>query len=111
MILFNQTSYAQWEYLHASPTGNNLTKIDFANTTIGWTTGENGTILKTADGGSTWYNQYSFSNDHIIDLCVVDTNTLYILNNSNELYASNDGGDTWTLKSLFSEIILHRYHL
>ena len=101
LILFNQTSYAQWEYLHASPTGNNLTKIDFANTTIGWTTGENGTILKTADGGSTWYNQYSFSNDHIIDLCVVDTNTLYILNNSNELYASNDGGDTWTLKSLF----------
>jgi photosystem II stability/assembly factor-like uncharacterized protein len=101
MLFLNQNSYAQWEYLHASPTGNNLYKIEFANNTTGWITGKMGTILKTTDGGNTWKNQYTLSNDNIIDLCVIDTGTLFILNNSNELLASTDGGDTWTLRSLF----------
>ena len=101
MLFLNQNSYAQWEYLHASPTGNNLYKIGFANSNTGWITGEMGTILKTSDGGNTWKNQYTLSNDNIIDLCVIDTGTLFILNNSNELLVSTDGGDTWTLRSLF----------
>jgi photosystem II stability/assembly factor-like uncharacterized protein len=101
ILFLNQNSYAQWEYLHASPTGNNLYKIEFANNTTGWITGEMGTILKTTDGGNTWKNQYTLSNDNIIDLCVIDTATLFILKNSNELLASTDGGDTWTLRSLF----------
>jgi photosystem II stability/assembly factor-like uncharacterized protein len=87
--------------LHASPTGNNLYKIGFANSNTGWITGEMGTILKTSDGGNTWKNQYTLSNDNIIDLCVIDTSTLFILNNSNELLVSTDGGDTWSLRSLF----------
>ena len=100
-LLLYQTSYAQWEYLHASPTGNNLNKIDFANNTTGWITGETGTILKTTDGGNTWKNQYALSNNNIIDLCVIDSSTLFTLNNDNELLVSTDGGDTWTLRSLF----------
>ncbi len=101
ILFLNQTSYAQWEYLHASPTGNNLSKISFANINTGWITGETGTILKTADGGNTWKNQYTLSNNNIIDLCVVDSITLFILNNNNEVLVSADGGDTWTLRSLF----------
>ena len=61
-------SKGQWEYKHAAPTGNNLLKIKFATSNIGWIIGETGTILKTTDGGNTWLNQYYFGNDDIIDL-------------------------------------------
>jgi photosystem II stability/assembly factor-like uncharacterized protein len=100
-LLFSNSTFAQWEYKHASPTGNNLEKTAFANNNIGWIAGESGTILKTIDAGNTWTNQYSFQNDDIIDLNVIDTNNIYYLNNVNKLYLSTDGGNSWTLKSGF----------
>lgn len=100
-LLFSNSSFAQWEYKHATPTGNNLQKIAFADNNIGWIAGESGTILKTTDAGNTWTNQYSFQNDDIIDLNVIDTNQIYYLNNVNKLYLSTDGGNSWTLKSSF----------
>jgi len=101
ILFINQTAYAQWEYKHASPSGNNLRKIGFADNTKGWIMGESGTILKTIDGGNTWNNQYSFQSDDIIDFNVIDTNTIYFTNNNNKLYLSIDGGNSWTLKSVF----------
>jgi photosystem II stability/assembly factor-like uncharacterized protein len=100
-LLFSNSSFAQWEYKHASPTGNNLRKIAFADNTIGWMVGEAGTILKTTDAGNTWTNQYSFQNDDIIDLNVIDTGKIYYLANINQLYLSIDGGNSWSLKSSF----------
>ena len=82
-------------------TGNNLRKIKFATSNIGWIIGETGTILKTTDGGNTWLNQYYFGNDDIIDLSVVDSNNLYLVTATNELYLSSDGGNKWYLKSFF----------
>ena len=100
-LLFSKSSFAQWEYKHASPTGSHLVKIAFADNNIGWIAGVSGSILKTTDAGNTWKNQYSFQNNDIIDLNVIDTNQIYYLNNVNKLYLSTDGGNSWTLKSSF----------
>ena len=50
---------AQWYFQNPSPTLNNLNSIKFVNSEVGWAVGEFGTILKTANGGTTWTLQSS----------------------------------------------------
>ncbi len=45
---------AQWKLQSPLPTGNVLRSVYFTDAIIGYTVGDNGMILKTTDGGSSW---------------------------------------------------------
>ncbi len=76
-------------------TWNNLTGVDFANDSVGFISGESGTLFKTVDSGSTWVDVFNLSNIHLKTVHCIDQDTVYVGGES-KLYKSTDGGVTWT---------------
>jgi len=54
---------------------NNLKSTSFISPMEGWVVGENGTILRTTDGGNTWAKQESGTNVDLFDVSFTDPNT------------------------------------
>lgn len=88
-----------------------LRKLQFVNDSIGWAVGNNGAILKTTDGGSTWVSQHPISRaidtphfnslffiDKLVGWAVgyqkVSNGTIGVLKHT------TDGGETWDVNSL-----------
>jgi len=55
-LIFTQQTFAQsgWLFQNPYPTGNGLNGIFFANSLTGYAIGDNGTFIKTTDGGTSW---------------------------------------------------------
>lgn len=100
-LLLSITAEAQWQYVHPKPQGNTLTQSCFPTGTTGWITGHYGTIIKTLDGGQTWFNQYSLQTFEILDFSAPNTTTAYFIAADNQLYSSGNGGNSWTKKYKF----------
>ncbi len=100
-LFFTISGNAQWQYVHPKPQGNTLTKSCFPSGTIGWITGNYGTIIKTLDGGQTWFNQYSLQTLNILDFSAPNTTTAYFIAANNQLYSSGNGGNSWLKKYKF----------
>lgn len=100
-LLLSTSSKAQWQYVHPKPQGNTLTQSCFPTGTTGWLTGNYGTIIKTIDGGQTWFNQYSLQNFDINDFSAPNATTAYFIAADNQLYASGNGGNSWLKKYKF----------
>ena len=70
------TNYSQepeWERI-SSPVNTTLTKLSFVNSLTGWASGEQGTIIKTSDGGIDWQIQNTGVSYFITGLCFIDEN-------------------------------------
>jgi len=70
------TNYSQeqeWERI-PSPVKTTLTKLSFVNSLTGWASGDQGTIIKTSDGGKNWQIQNTGITYFITGLCFVDEN-------------------------------------
>ena len=83
-----------------------LARIDFQDANNGWgiAVNDNGYVLRTVDGGSTWLNATPPGTGAIglsATLTVLDTNTAWVLVPgtdffSGTLYRTSDGGITWS---------------
>jgi len=96
------TSNAQvWNQVTV-PTQERLNDIQFVDDQIGFIVGENGTILKTTDGGESWVQPAvqgipNVSTSNFIDIDMLDAlNGFLSINNSMSIYQTNDGGVNWT---------------
>lgn len=79
--------------------------VFFVNASKGWIVGDNGTIMATTDGGSTWTPSKKFTNDSIIQLHFTNEMSGWMLcerniyargaNASSYLRRTTDGGITW----------------
>jgi photosystem II stability/assembly factor-like uncharacterized protein len=89
-----------WEPLDPQPQSNTLWKVDFVDANHGWACGENGTILHTSDGGSTWETQTCETNLGIVNIRFVDTQNGWAICGSTGLGGAilhtTNGGATWT---------------
>jgi hypothetical protein len=58
-VLFLLPGFGQagWFWQNPKPTGNTLRSVCFIDTTIGYTVGDLGTLLKTTDGGVSWIDR------------------------------------------------------
>ncbi len=98
-IQIQQLSAQSWTQLTS---GNDTTLYDvcFINQDTGFVCGDNGKILKTVNGGSTWVAQNSGVSESLSSIQFINSNVGYassgFYNSNSTLIKTIDGGSTWT---------------
>lgn len=82
--------------IHAA-TGSGLNALHFANATLGWVVGNNGTILRTNNGGTSWrfISSLATNGTTLDDVHFVNTNDGWAVGGSGKVVRTTDGGLTW----------------
>jgi photosystem II stability/assembly factor-like uncharacterized protein len=89
-------SQSGWTWGNPSPQGNTLRSIAFAGA-LGYAVGDNGTALKTQDGGASWAGLATGTSGQLTHVQIVDSNTVVVGSaNGCVLRISTDGGTTFT---------------
>src|SRR4030067_1561476 len=93
----------QWQWLYPYPTTNTVIDFYFTDKDNGFIIAENGEILRTNDGGSTWESK-TIAGIALIDIFCF-SNTCWILgmesidwNNNYIILKTDDGGENWGKK-------------
>lgn len=74
--------------------GRDLSKIDFANDTLGYISGDNGLVLKTLNKGQSWQELRTDSDDNYA-LSFYNHNIGYVSGEDNKLHKTMNGGLSW----------------
>ena len=100
-----------FERVYGEQASGGLNAVFFSNHTNGIAAGQNGNIIKTSDGGSTWVKMadassyYGRSND----MKFTDANTGYIANTDGYVLKTTNGGLNWKevlyKKGMFTSIV------
>ena len=98
-LLFNLYIYPQWYWQNPLPQGNSLQSVKFVSSTVGFTVGQSGTILKTTDGGTTWVSETNETIFDMEDIYFVDANNGWIVGWAETILKTTNGGTTWTSQS------------
>jgi photosystem II stability/assembly factor-like uncharacterized protein len=77
------------------PVDARLGAVGFADQNVGWAAGDAGTILRTSDGGATWFPQSSGVGEGITGIKVWDARTVYASTRGGGVLKTTDGGSTW----------------
>jgi len=75
-----------------------LRSISFINVNTGWIIGENGTIIKTTNGGTTWDSLNSGTTQNLRSVKFVNENLGWIVGTDDILQTTN-GGSNWTFQT------------
>jgi len=104
LALLVQTANAEW-VKQRSASFAWLRDVTFVSESTGWIVGSDGTMMSTADGGTTWKLSPKFSNDTFREIHFTDENTGWLLcernvfnrgqNAASYLRKTIDGGKTW----------------
>jgi photosystem II stability/assembly factor-like uncharacterized protein len=101
----------QWEHRDGS-TSYHLHGVSFAPGTVNaWVVGDEGTILKTTDGGWTWGFQTSGITRHLRAVQAVTDQLVYAVGDEAEILKTTDGGAHWQRIHHFSDPGLVRIHV
>lgn len=79
--------------------GDDLNGIDFANSQLGWAVGKGGHLLRTTNGGQTWFYQLAAPAVDIEAVDFVDTNTGWVVGGDGKIWRSTDGGVGWAIQT------------
>jgi photosystem II stability/assembly factor-like uncharacterized protein len=60
-----------------------------------WIVGNNGKIVRSNDGGMTWANQDSGTQEHLLGVAAWDENRAVAVGNGGVVVVTKDGGKTW----------------
>jgi photosystem II stability/assembly factor-like uncharacterized protein len=89
-------SQSGWAWGNPTPQGNTLNAITFSGS-LGYAVGDNGTALKTLDGGATWSGLATGTSGELTRVQIVDPNTVVVGSaNGCILRISTDGGEVFT---------------
>jgi photosystem II stability/assembly factor-like uncharacterized protein len=93
------TGLSFWRYLNS---------ISFINENVGWIVGDEGTILKTTNGGLTWI-QYPFSlSENLSQVYFFSRDTGWVtvdpypFPSSGKIFRTTDGGNSWVRQNNFT---------
>jgi photosystem II stability/assembly factor-like uncharacterized protein len=77
-----------------------LRGVSAVSSTVAWTSGSNGTFLRTTDGGRIWSagTVPDASALDFRDIEAFDARIAYLLATAGKIYKTTDGGDHWTLQ-------------
>jgi photosystem II stability/assembly factor-like uncharacterized protein len=88
-----------WCWQRPLPQGNAITSTTYVSNKHGWAVGEYGTILTTADGGTTWTAQKSGTDLRLNSVSFSDANNGWIGASGGMLLRTIDGGQHWAALS------------
>ncbi|MBN8586255.1 MAG: T9SS type A sorting domain-containing protein [Ignavibacteria bacterium] len=69
--------------------------LEFSTPEIGITVGDNGMMMKTEDGGQTWFEIQSNTVQNLWKTSAVDGDTIVVVGNGGTILKSSDAGTTW----------------
>jgi len=104
LILFLSTSnfvFAQpsgWYWQNPLPQGNTLHCVMFVSLNIGWAVGENGTILRTTNGGTTWTLQTSGTTSILSGVSFTDSDNGIAVGGDGTILRTTNGGIDWNIQ-------------
>src|SRR6266850_3796219 len=84
-----------WVWQNPLPQGNTLYGVSFTDANTGTATGDNGTIIRTTDGGNTWVIQSSGTTNTLYGVSFTDVNNGTGVGASGTILRTTDGGNTW----------------
>lgn len=93
-ILISDSVIGQFE-TQFSGTRKDLYSVCFANENIGFIGGEDGVVLKTENGGQTWYPLETDIEFDIKAICFINRDIGFIAGDENVLCKTVDGGESW----------------
>ena len=96
MCVWTTAAFASWSVLD-SRTSAALSAVDFPlDATTGYVVGQNGTILKTTDAGTSWKKQRAGTREHLHDVAFVNDAVGYVVGTNGTLLKTLDGGKKWS---------------
>src|SRR5436305_10551406 len=90
---------ARWVWQNPLPQGNTLYGVSFTDANTGTATGDNGTIVRTTDGGNSWVIQSSGSTNALYGVSFTDVNHGTAVGASGTVLKTTDGGNTWVAQT------------
>ena len=78
-----------------SGTDEDLRSVFFIDEASGWVVGDNGTVLRTTDGGMNWTPLGSGTGEDLFGLCFADESTGWVGGREGVLLDTTDGGESW----------------
>jgi photosystem II stability/assembly factor-like uncharacterized protein len=93
------TNNNDWVRQGSGVTTQNLTHVHFADANSGWVTGENGTILRTTNGGADWTVLSSGTTQTLNAVFAVDDDSVFAAGAAGTLLKTRSGGGVTTSSS------------
>lgn len=115
LLLFSSgISYSQnnWFWQNPYPTGSHINDSYFVDENIGYAVGNDGTIIKTTNGGKDWSQQISGHNNFLTSVYFLNRDTGFITSGDGSFSATGlllkttNGGDNWQPVSSFGNTFL-----
>ncbi len=111
-LLFGLNLFAQWVRVTPNPAQESLTSVRFFNDSIGYAVGNGGTILKTANAGTSWNLLTTNTTQTFLTVFPTSKDTVFAAGNGGLVLKSVDGGLNWnTLTTGTSKNIYSLYFL
>jgi photosystem II stability/assembly factor-like uncharacterized protein len=98
LILYFHTLYSQWIWQQVNPTYYYY-DIQFVNKNTGYVCGSNSTIVKTTDGGQTWFDisVALSSQKNLMGIAMLNESTGYIAGWAETIIKTTNGGINWII--------------
>ncbi|PCJ82432.1 MAG: hypothetical protein COA57_13315 [Flavobacteriales bacterium] len=109
-ITINFYVYAQetWVWQQPVPQGNAIHSLAFFNSSKAVGVGQYGAMIKTSDGGNSWWELQSGIYTDLNDVHFTDAMNWFAVGNSGIMLNSTDGGETWQIISSGTQINLKK---
>src|ERR1700754_945788 len=99
-----QVSQSGWQWGNPTPQGNTIRAMDFV-AGRGYAIGDDGTALRTDDGGATWLGLPTGTSQDLSRVQAVTPDTVIVLGgNGCVVRRSDDGGKTFTKMYVLTEV-------
>jgi photosystem II stability/assembly factor-like uncharacterized protein len=87
---------AQWIQQYQTTLYRHFSDVKFINRYTGWTSGNQGTLLKTTNEGLNWVEQNTNTPNKVLkSIYPVNSNVIYIVGYFETILKSTNGGDNW----------------
>lgn len=95
------TVSAQWNIIH-SDAGEYYNEVFFVATDTGYVIGNDGVVLKTTDGGTSWQHQTFAATNNLNDIFFTNPSTGIVVGDSGLVAITSDGGSSWNISYINS---------
>jgi hypothetical protein len=100
--------WVTWEKIFH--TDKNLFRVHFADAQTGWVVGQDGTILATRNGGTSWEKQHSGTDKHLLGVHFADKQIGWVVGQHGTILATRNGGTSWEAQHSGAYAILKSVH-